>query len=124
MKLPNFDKAVVSEEKITGYLLNPLHADGAAKARFFAALGFRLEDWQPNMLKEHERVVLTTPLPDEGLEPGDVGTIVHLYADGKAYEVEFVALDGHTRAVVTVEASHVRPVTARDMTHARQMQTV
>jgi hypothetical protein len=32
-----------------------------------------------------------------------------------------VALDGHTRAVATVEASQVRPVTRRDMTHAREM---
>ena len=28
------------------------------------------------MLHEHERIVLTSPLPDEGLEVGDVGTIV------------------------------------------------
>ena len=36
--------------------------------------------------------MLTEPVPAEGLEPGDVGTVVHVYADGKAYEVEFVAL--------------------------------
>ena len=46
------------------------------------------------MIKEHDRVVLTESVPAEGLEPGDVGTVVHVYADGKAYEVEFVALDG------------------------------
>jgi hypothetical protein len=39
------------------------------------------------MIEEHERIVLTRALPDEGLEPGDVGTVVHAYADGKAYEV-------------------------------------
>jgi hypothetical protein len=72
-------------------------------------------------LREHERVVLTSPLPHEGLEAGDVGTIVHVYQDGKAYEVEFVALDGHTTAVVTVETHHVRPVTRNDMTHAREV---
>jgi hypothetical protein len=75
-------------------------------------------------MKEHERVVLLTPIPAEGLEAGDVGTIVHLYRDGEAYEVEFVALDGHTRAVATVEADQVRPVTRRDMTHTREIQTV
>ena len=74
------------------------------------------------MLKEHERVVLLTAVAPEGLEPGDVGTIVHVYQDGQAYEVEFVALDGHTRAVVTLEANQVRPVNRRDMTHAREMQ--
>ena len=76
------------------------------------------------MLDEHERIVLTSPLAQEGLEIGDVGTIVHVYQDGKAYEVEFVALDGHTTAVATVEATQVRPVTRRDMTHTREIQAV
>lgn len=76
------------------------------------------------MPKEHERVILTTQVPAEGLEAGDVGTVVHVYADGQAYEVEFVALDGHTKAVVTLEPSQVRPVTRRDMTHAREIQAV
>jgi hypothetical protein len=76
------------------------------------------------MLKEHDRVVLTTPVPEERLEAGDVGTIVHMYADGDAYEVEFVALDGHTTAVTTLELGQVRPVTARDMTHSREIQRI
>jgi hypothetical protein len=76
------------------------------------------------MLKEHDRVVLTNPVSAEGLEAGDVGTIVHIYSDGQAYEVEFVALDGHTTAVATVESHQVRPVTPRDMTHTREIQTV
>lgn len=74
------------------------------------------------MIKEHDRVVLNTPLPSEGLEPGDVGTVVHIYGDGKAYEVEFVTLDGHTAAVATLEATLVRPVTRRDLTHVRELQ--
>ena len=41
---------------------------------------------------------------------GDVGTVVHVYPDGAAYEVEFFTPDGDTVAVVTVEASGVRPV--------------
>ena len=65
------------------------------------------------MIKEHDRVVLTVAVPKEGLEPGDVGTAVHIYRDCEAYEVEFVALDGHTAAVVTLEASQVRPVSHR-----------
>lgn len=74
------------------------------------------------MIKEYDRVVLNTPLPSEGLEPGDVGTVVHVYEDGKAYEVEFVTLDGHTAAVATLDASKVRPVTRRDLTHVRELQ--
>jgi len=73
------------------------------------------------MIKEHERVVLTAPLSSEGLEPGDVGTVVHVYGDGQAYEVEFVTLAGHTAAVVTLEASQVRPVSNRDITHTREL---
>jgi hypothetical protein len=57
------------------------------------------------MSKEPERVVLTVAAPEERLEPGDVGTVVHIYRDGQAYEVEFVALDGHTAVVATLEAS-------------------
>ncbi|MCX6925339.1 MAG: DUF4926 domain-containing protein [Verrucomicrobia bacterium] len=71
-------------------------------------------------MKEHERVVLKTPMPAEGLEAGDVGTVVHVYKDGKAYEVEFLTLDGRTAAVVTLEAEQVRPVGNREITHARQ----
>lgn len=73
------------------------------------------------MITEHDRVVLKTSKPAEGLETGDVGTVVHVYQDGQAYEVEFVTLDGQTAAVVTLEASQVRPVTNRDITHTREL---
>ena len=73
------------------------------------------------IIKELDRVVLTEPVPKESLETGDVGTVVHVYGDGKAFEVEFTTLDGHTAAVVTVEASQVRPVRRREITHAREI---
>ena len=73
------------------------------------------------MIKEHERVVLTSPVVEKGLESGDVGTVVHLYRDGEAYEVEFVTLDGHTAAVITVDASQVRPVAPGEIPHAREL---
>jgi hypothetical protein len=74
-------------------------------------------------IKEHERIVLTRPVPNEGLEAGDVGTVVHVYRDGSAYEIEFTTLDGRTAAVVTVEAADVRPVNRREITHARELAT-
>jgi hypothetical protein len=74
-------------------------------------------------IKEHDRVVLKSDLPAERLKAGDVGTVVHIYRDGLAYEVEFTTLDGDTAAVATVEASHVRPVHKREITHARELQT-
>ena len=70
-------------------------------------------------LKEHDRVVLTADLLEEGLRTGDVGVIVHVYPQGKAFEVEFFGLDGHTIAVAPAEASQVRPATARDIPHTR-----
>ena len=73
------------------------------------------------MIKEHNRVVLTVSLPEHGFVAGDVGTVVHVYGDGKAYEVEFFTLDGHTADVVTVEANQVRPVTRQEMIHSRPL---
>jgi hypothetical protein len=64
-------------------------------------------------------VVLTAPVPNERLEIGDVGTVVHVYPDGKAFEIEFMTIDGQTAAVATVEASS-RPVTSREITHSRE----
>ena len=75
------------------------------------------------MINEHERIVLTTPIPDEGLEAGDVGTVVHCYHDGLAYEVEFTTLEGQTAAVVTLESNQLRPVRRREITHARELRT-
>lgn len=73
------------------------------------------------MIKEHERAVLVNDLPEHHLKAGDVGTVVHVYADGAAYELEFFTLDGHTLDVVTVEAIQVRPVSRRDMMHVRAL---
>ena len=73
------------------------------------------------MINELDRVVLTEPIPDESLEKGDVGTVVHVYNDGNGYEVEFTMLDGNTAAVVTVEASQVRPISGHEITHAREL---
>jgi hypothetical protein len=52
---------------------------------------------------------------------GFVDRFVHVYRDGEAYEVEFVTLDGHTAAVVTIEASQVRPVAAGEIPRAREL---
>jgi hypothetical protein len=73
------------------------------------------------MIKEHDRVVLVTAVPFEGLVAGDVGTVAHVYRGGQAYEVEFITLEGKTAAVVTLEASQVRPTGKREITHAREL---
>lgn len=46
MKLPNAQSAVVPEQKVTRYLLNPAHPVGGSKALFFLRFGFTATDWQ------------------------------------------------------------------------------
>ena len=56
------------------------------------------------MIRELDTVVLTTSLPEFGLEPGDMGAVVlaHRGEAEEGYEVEFVTLDGRTIAVVSL----------------------
>jgi hypothetical protein len=70
-------------------------------------------------MNEHEQVVLLEDLAAYGLAAGDVGVIVHIYHDGRAYEVEFFSLEGETLSIVTVETSQVRAVKRGDVLHAR-----
>lgn len=73
------------------------------------------------MLEELDRIVLTADIESKGLKTGDVGTIVFVHRRGEAFEVEFLTLKGDTAAVATVLASQARPVTDRDVRHARHM---
>ena len=74
------------------------------------------------MLEEHDRIVLTEDISRQRLKAGDVGTIVHVYRGDRAFEVEFLALDGGTAALATVPAAQLRPVAATDLTHARALE--
>ena len=73
------------------------------------------------MINEHDCVVLTSDIPDDGLQAGDVGTVVHIHRNGAAYEVEFITLTGQTVAVATVLPTQLRPVGRRDITHVREL---
>ena len=59
------------------------------------------------MLREHDRIALTTDLPEYALKIGDVGTIVHIYPRRVAYEVEFLS-DSNT-AIATVLPTQACP---------------
>lgn len=72
-------------------------------------------------MNELDLAVLTRDLPEHGLARGDVGTIVHVHRGGEAFEVEFVLASGETVAVVTLEASDVRPRTGREILHTRSL---
>ena len=46
MKLPNYEKAIVPQEKITGMLLSLTHPDKRERAKFFMSFGFSAESWK------------------------------------------------------------------------------
>jgi hypothetical protein len=71
MKLPNAHLALVTEDKVTGYLLNAAHRFGASKARFFAEFGFRVEEWEvlARALREHGRRHEVTKERETGFGP-------------------------------------------------------
>jgi hypothetical protein len=73
------------------------------------------------MIKDLDVVVLNRDLPEFGLTSGDIGTAVHKYGNGEAYEVEFVTGGGETIAVVTIPAIDLRGVAAREILHVRKL---
>jgi glutaminase len=76
---------------------------------------------QNTILKELDLATLRQDLPAYGLIAGDIGTVVQVYANGAAYEVEFLTTDGRTLAVETLQADQVDPVTGRRVLHARKL---
>ena len=72
------------------------------------------------MIRELDTIVLTHDIKEHGLQGGDVGAVVHLYTDGKAFEVEFVTGEGNTAAVLTLTDSDIRPMGKGEILHARE----
>ena len=78
------------------------------------------------MLKELDRFVLTEDLPDEGLQAGDLGTIVivhdpsssEAYSGPEGYTAEFTYLTGETRTVVDLRPDQVRPAEEGEIARA------
>lgn len=74
----------------------------------------------------YQDTILTVDLPAEGLQAGDVGTVVdrHVVRGGEVgYSVEFFDMTGTTVAVVTVPASHLRGPTPADRPAVRVLTT-
>jgi hypothetical protein len=71
------------------------------------------------MIDETDLVVLKRDLPTERLAAADVGTVVLVHQQGASYEVELTTFSGDTVAVVTLDASDVRPFEASEIVHAR-----
>lgn len=95
------------------------------------------------MFQELDAVTLIAPVPrgqiwdlpdgsplldsagqNEGLLPGDIGTIVLDPGDGQAFDVEFMEPDGYTVAIATVYSSQMRPVAEGDIDHYRFWKSV
>lgn len=64
-------------------------------------------------IKELDCVVLNTDLPGNRLAAGDVGTVVHVYGDAEAFEVEFADQDGRTVALVTIARTQIKPALSK-----------
>lgn len=73
------------------------------------------------MIEALSSVVLNRDFPEHGLVAGDVGTVVHRYGDGSAFEVELLRGDGTTIAVITVEPGEIRPMQGQDVLHVRSL---
>jgi hypothetical protein len=71
------------------------------------------------MITELDQVILTTDLPEYGLQIGDIGTVVFVHQEGSGYEVEFVTLVGKTVAIVSLFSSQVRAIGDREIAQAR-----
>ncbi|MBI4569394.1 MAG: hypothetical protein HY719_13440 [Planctomycetes bacterium] len=90
--LPQAASLVVDEQKVTAYLLNTAHKDGASKASFFVKRGFSLTGWHEfaAALRAHGA---SHPVTDvEDTEFGRKYTV----------ECEIVTPDGKNPCILTV----------------------
>ena len=58
-----------------------------------------------NEIRMFDKVALTDDLNSIALRRGMVGSVVEIYNNGEAYEVEFIDREGKTYAVETIEAT-------------------
>ena len=73
------------------------------------------------MINEHDQVVVLEDLTDLPVRAGDIGTVVHVYEEGTAYELEFISLLGQTVGVATLPAARVRAIVEGEIAQARLM---
>jgi len=106
MKLPNVERAVVPDRKITHYLLSTAHRDGQHKAEFFRSFGFRVEAWEKlatallNHARQYEVVeIVSTPFGRnfvvEGVLPAPDGRLPNVRV------VWFIAKNSETATLAT-----------------------
>lgn len=74
------------------------------------------------MFTELDIVVLKKDIQEQKLKAGDVGSVVHVYAHTKSYEVEFVNVRGETIALLTLEDADLRPMADWEILHVRGLE--
>ena len=77
-----------------------------------------------NTIKLLGVVALTVDLPEYSLRRGQVGTVVEILADGKAFEVEFSDRDGRTYESVglrpdQIMSLHYEPMKKQPISEAK-----
>ena len=72
-------------------------------------------------MSEFDLVVLTEDLVNSRLKAGDVGTILTVYGETKAFEVEFATLTGESVAVETLLPHQIREIRPSEMMAVRDM---
>ena len=72
-------------------------------------------------MNEFDLVVLQEDLADGRIKAGDVGTVLTIYNEGQAFEVEFVTLIGEAIAVETLLPHQIRPVRPSEVMAVRDM---
>lgn len=93
--------------------------NGKAKAQFFLAFGLKVTE----LFEELERVALTDDLPEHGLKTGDIGMVVHIYANHKGYEVEFVTLGGDLITLASLYPTQIRALESDEIASARGVES-
>ena len=71
------------------------------------------------MIEEFEIVALTRDIEGTHLKKGDLGTVVDILADGKAYMVEFLLEGGFTAALEDIEAGDARQLREGELEQCR-----
>lgn len=73
------------------------------------------------MYKELDLIVLNENIPSENVFKGDVGTIVSIYGEGEAFEVEFVTFYGETIALLTLNYDQIRKIKESELMSVREI---
>lgn len=76
------------------------------------------------MFEELEIVELTHDIKGHNLKEGERGTIVEIYKNGEAYEVEFVNKEGKTIALLTLRSGEIRGARKNNILRVQSYNTV